>query len=354
MKRKIFSLILVFMLLPFASLFSACGKDGYNLNHLANDFYAIADENENIKLVNGKLVFDYSNHQNLNNVVEYKYPYTQLNEYNEIYENIMAFSFEYIDECSNNNAVKNVTAKNNVQADLREFKNSIKDINSYVNMLAEIINVAYNNDVNSTACLARYENLLVAYEDLYLSAIKLNRSLFQLYFNDILVNGNPNIVEIDSAEFDVNVVVNNFDARLKYQMLNLSECFVEMYMLDSKIASNIIDGTSMLDLYEYNYQPQIDSLKKSFDEQVAAYKANTTTNKQKYYELSIQAYNCQVALGNDMSKFVHACGDVSYASVDLTEATANEKLCVEIIKSRFDLVTEYNNILAEMLEMTKS
>ena len=70
MKRKILSLILVLMLLPIASVFSACGKDkGYNLNNLANDFNAIASDNNNIVLENGKFVFDYDRHNHLTYVL---------------------------------------------------------------------------------------------------------------------------------------------------------------------------------------------------------------------------------------------------------------------------------------------
>ena len=47
MKRKILSLIFVLMLIPFASVFVACGKDEkVSLADLNTQFNAIADENK--------------------------------------------------------------------------------------------------------------------------------------------------------------------------------------------------------------------------------------------------------------------------------------------------------------------
>ena len=59
------------MLLPIASFFSACKKNNKNdLTALKTDFYNIAEENNNIKLVDGKLIFDYSAHSNLQEIIQ--------------------------------------------------------------------------------------------------------------------------------------------------------------------------------------------------------------------------------------------------------------------------------------------
>lgn len=353
MKRRILSLILVFLLLPTAFLFSACKDKGYDLNNLQNDFNLIAAENENIKNVNGKFVFDYSNHIRLNSVVEYNYPYTQLKEFNKVFENVMAFSFDYIDECSHNDLVKNVGLKNKVKSQLDDLKKSYAEIDLNVNNFAVDINASYDtDDIFNHICEESYRRLLLSYDDLFEAASNFNNTLADLYFNHILKNGNPNIYKIDSAEFDANLVVNNFDARLKYQISNLSQSFFEMYIDGGKLAEDIVSAEEFFDIDEFDYEDNIKVINKTIDEVVAAQKANSATNKQKYYQLSIQAYNIQDVLNNDNSKYVHACNEISYATIDLTEASAEEKMCYEIIEQRYELLKEYNSVLVSMLSLT--
>lgn len=352
MKRKFLSLILVLMLLPVASLFSACGNKGYNLNNLQNDFNAVKTENEHVVYSNGKYVFDYSDHDNLNAVVENQFPYTQLDEYNEVYKNIMAFAFEYIDECTNNSAVKDKNVKNAVKQNLDDFKYSLHNVDNYVTMLAEVVNVSYDVDVLNEACMSTLQKLFYAYDDLFKKAIAFNETLADLYFNHIIINGNPNIYEIAKENFDPNTVINLFDARLKYQMLNLSACYVEMYIDGGNLSELIVNDGESLDLYAFDYKKNINKINKDFDELVAYEKAINATNKDKYYEFSVQAYNIQATLQNDRNKFLSACAKISYAGLDYTDVTAIEILSAEIVENRYELVCEYNDVLAEMVKIT--
>ncbi|MBR4998641.1 MAG: hypothetical protein IKY10_02055 [Clostridia bacterium] len=349
MKRKFLSLILVFLLLPTAFLFSACKDKGYNLNNLQKDFNQVATNNENIKLIDGEIYFDYTNHVKLNTIIEYNFPYTQLKEYNEIHKNIMAFTFDYIDECSNNSAVKDVAIKNQLRNELDDLKKAYAEVNLLVNNLAEVTNLT--NDVMDETATSTLLDLLIAYEDLFNCAGYFNNTLADVYFNHVLTNGNPNIFKIGSENFDVNVVINKFDARLKYQKSNLSHCFAEMYINSGEFAEQIANGLDFVDLDRYDYADNIDAIDKTFTEIVAAEKASSG-NKQKYFNLSVQAYNIQEALKNDNSKFIHACKRISYATIKLLEATAEEKMCVEIIEQRYELVTIYNDVLVSMLSLT--
>ena len=104
--------------------------------------------------------------------------------------------------------------------------------------------------------------------------------------------------------------------------------------------------------FVYNYKSNVTNLSKSFDEQVAAEKAGNSANKSRYYVLSVQAYNIQETMKNDNAKFVHAMNSISYAGLDLAEASAHDKLCVEIINYRYELATIYNSVLVEMLQIT--
>lgn len=349
MKRKILSLILVLMLFPIASLFSACGDKGYNLNNLQNDFSAITTENENVKYENGKYVFDYSRHDNLNTAIEFNSPYSDLEYYNQVYENLMAFTFDYIDECSDNNAIEDADQKDKIENDLIDFKASVRNVDKYINQLAGIIN---SSNLNSSGCISGLENLFLAYEDLFVSASNLNNTLANLYFNHVLINPNPNISEIEIANFDANVVTNLFDARIKYQKSLLTHCFVEMYVCDGNLAEQIVNGYEMFNIDEYDYQANILALSKNFNAQVAGEKANNAANKQTYYNLSVQACNMQEALKNDNAKFIFASNSIKYAALDYSDATAEEKLSIKIVEAQYELALTYNAVLSQMLTIT--
>ena len=336
-------------LIPIASLFVACKDKGYNLNNLQNDFNTIEIENENVKKDGNKLVFDWSNYADLETVVSTKYPYTTIKEYNEIYENIMDFAFEFIDECSNN-SVEDKNVKNSVLSSLEDLKKSISRVDTKINMLAEVVNDT--NDVNSKICLSRLNNLFIDYEELFASAINFNNKLGDLYFNHILINSNSNIASMDSANFDANIVINNFNARLKFQKVNLTACFIEMYFNGADLASKFAYAEDILDLSMYNYQENIDAISVDFDEQIAYEKATNSANEQSFYDLAVQAYNAQSALNNDINMFAEACNKIEYAGIDLSEASAEEKLCVEIIESRNEIVAIYNKILADIIAIT--
>ena len=75
------------MLLPIASLFSACDKDGYNLNNLNTSFKEIVTENENLKQSGKGFEFDYSNHEKLNTAINDTVPYRELKDYNYVFNN---------------------------------------------------------------------------------------------------------------------------------------------------------------------------------------------------------------------------------------------------------------------------
>ncbi len=354
MKRKILSLILVLMLLPIASLFSACGKDkSYNLNNLKNDFNTIAEENNNISISgNGSIVFEYN--AKLNRVINETSPYNQLPKYNEVFYNIMAFACEYIDECAKNSITDNSEAKNRVNEDLKSLKKSINNVNECVNVFAEIINVSEGVDVTAPTCLLRYEHLLKEYENLFASAIDFSNSLANLYFNNILRDGNPDVYSKGIESFDATIVVNKLRSRLYYQKSSLSQCFVEMYV-GGDLAQKVANNETTFDLSKYNYSANISAINKSFEETKAVEVANNSINKSNFYELAVRAQNLQTILKQDHSKFVYACKEVEYPVVKTSEtATPNQLMCVSIIESSNALISTYNSVLAQMLNIISS
>ena len=356
MKRKILSLILVLMLLPIASMFVACGKDdGYNLDNLSADFNEIAEENGNIKIVNNKFVINYADHEKVAIAMSEVDPYTQIESYNFVFDNIMSFAFDYVEVCSDNDLTSNAKIKNQLQDDLYNLKKSFGNVNSALNLFAEIINLSYDIDPLEPHCLTRFESLLVSYEKLFDSAINFNNTLADLYFNHALKEGNPNVFETGFENFDASVVVNNLEGRLKYQISNLSQSYVEMYVSGGDLAERIAKGAVELNLNKYNYKKNVEAVNFVFDEQVAAEKANNNVNKEKFYELSVQAQNIQTILNNDSNKFVTACNDIEYVTVkaNLNDAAANDNACVYIVEDNYRLITEYNKVLSQMVNIIK-
>ena len=304
MKKKILSLILVLMLLPITSLFGACGKDdGYNLNNLQTDFYDIANKNNNVVVSNGNLEFDYSNHDGVEQIVNTTSPYTTLADYNFVFKNLMSFVGSYIDECSNNDVTKNSALKNSIKNNLDKFTLAISDVNECFNLFAE----AVYDDQNSQDSLIRYENLLHVYHTMYVAAGKFSNSLSNLYYNHILNGGNPDVYGVRIENFNSGLVVTKFESRIKYQLSNLSQNFVEMYV-SGDLAKEIANGADF-DLTKYNYQSNVEALNQPIASvQAAIEKANV--NKEEFYTLSVQAQNLQSTLNNDCSKFIVACDDV--------------------------------------------
>ena len=356
MKKKILSLILVLMLLPFASLFVACGKENVtDLSGLDNEFNKIVTENNNISEVDGKFIFDYSVHDNLANIINENSPYNELNNYNYVFDNLMSFSFSYIDECSIKDKDITEDIKNEVESNLADLKRSINNVNESVNMFAEMVIVANGEEITSPACILRFENLLVSYNTMFEKAINFSNSLSNLYFNHILKGGNPNVYGLGLDNFDANIVVNKFRSRAAYQLSNLSQSFVEMYV-EGNLSRKIANKETTLDLTKYNYKSNIEAIVNAvgsnFEENIAAEKANNETNKFKFFELSVQSQNIQATLNNDRNKFVTACNDIDYVEVKNDEtANAHDKMCVSIIEENYNLICNYNAVLAEMLQI---
>lgn len=355
MKKKLLSLIMVLMLLPIVALFSACGKDGYNLNNLNTSFKEIVTENENLKQSGKGFEFDYSNHEKLNTAINDTVPYSELKDYNYVFNNLMGFTFEYIEVCSDNKVTDNVELKNEIERNLKDLKTSIHDVNECVNMLAEIINATNGNNLFEKVCLDRYKNLLKTYDSLFESAIRFNDSLTKLYFNHVLKDGNPNVyekvgAEFDTAKFDANVVVNKINSRIKFQVANLTKNYLETYVLGGQLAENIADIKAVFNLNYKNYQSNVTKISKQINETIAIERLNTNEKLEAFYNLSVQAYNIQETINNDQSKYDYACNLICYVEVAKKEhPTANELMCLSIIQANQDLINNYNTVLANML-----
>lgn len=340
------------MLLPVASLFVACkDKDGYNLDNLNADYAKIETENKNIKVVKNEIRFDYSNYENLQTTIDNEERYSILHDYNYIFDNLMKFSYKYLEICSNNSISADADVKNRVNTTLKDLKSSIREVDACVDMFGEILEVCEDN-IYEVACVVRYENLLETYDEMFQSAINFNNALSDLYFGSVLKDANPNVLKYELENFDASIVVNKLESRLVYQMSALTQSYVEMYIDGGSLAEKIAQGEINFEINAFDYQSNIEAINKSIEEQVASERANNVSNKQRFYDLAVQAYNIQAVLKNDKEKFVYACNAISYSKVKGSDvASANEKLCVTIIDGNYDLISTYNSVLVEMLSL---
>ena len=78
-----------------------------------------------------------------------------------MFEALMGFSSEYVDECANFNAGVNKSLKNKVFNDLEALRLEIVAVNRTIETLSGIIAVNTSN-VTASECLIAYENLLLA------------------------------------------------------------------------------------------------------------------------------------------------------------------------------------------------
>lgn len=352
MKRKILSLILVLMLLPFASIFSACGKDdGYNLTNLKDDFNNIFTSSKNYKIVEGDVLMDYSVHSKLEDAVTNIDQYKELVKYNMILNNSLMFSVNYIEVCSNSNIKVDASTKDNIQQDLNNLKNAMNDMNNCLDIFAEMVNIAYDVNPIDDVCLNGYENLLLAYNNVYEKAGKFSGTLSNLYFNKILNNGNPDVLSIGELNFDANTVVILLDARIKNHVSDLTNSYVETYLNDNNLAKLIAHNQAKMDLTKFGYSSKIEKFDIDIDEQIAAERANL--NKAQFFKLAVQSQNVLSTLANNYSKFTFACGDINYCKVskDENNATPHEQACMFIIKENRELLARYNTILIETLKI---
>lgn len=351
MQKRILSLILVLALIPVAFFFGACGKKTQNnLSTLDDEFYALATDYDNFVYNNGSLQISLANHTTLKNMVnaasnQYKY----INNYNQMFESLMCFSSEYIDECANFQPGVHKNFKNRIYNDLSALKLEVIAVNSAIETLADVL--AHNSSNGSaTACLVAYENLLLTYEDLFDKATIFNNTMVDLYYNHVLRSGNPNIEAIDVDDFNVELVINKLYGRMRYQRANLTQSYIKMYIDGGNLAHNLAYGQVSLDTSKFNYSNNMKAISYSINIDQAIDKANA--NKLSFYNYAVQAYNLQEILSMDISRLSYAYRTICMARIN-ENSSPIENMCASIIKENQNTISQYNAALAGMINIIK-
>lgn len=357
--KKLLCLLLVAILIPSVFVFSACGNDNaYKLSSLSADYSKI-DDYENVKMEKNKIVFDYDkfvyeNEHILTYCIDNVEPYTELKNYNTLLNNILIFVYEYIDVCSNDNIEADAKIRNEVKFNLDEMNSAIKDVDTYINQWYDVIRFKYNDNILDSACLSRFETLLESYSDLYQKAINFSNTISRIYYKYALNDSNPNIYEKGYAQFDASVVVSKLPGRIRYQISNLSQSFVEMYVDGEDLAKFITDETSSgfgkMDLTQYNYLNSVNSISKDIDLNKAVEIANNIANKEKFYNLAIDAYNIVNIIDNDYEMFIKACNNVIYTEVN-SSSSSLDQVYAKLIENNKFIINRYNLVLTEMVDI---
>ena len=357
MKKKILSLILILVMIPFVGLFSACGDKSYNLNKLDDDFYAIAKSNQNVIVDDNQLLFDYSSYANLNQIIRNTKPYSEINNYNTVYKNIMSFVFEYVDDCAHNKATKSKKVKAELSSEIKEFKKAVAEVNENISLLGvAVITATGGIDVTtSSSCLYRLENLLNSYENVYVKAGSLSNTLSNFYFKHISDGENKNPYNVVKGDYISNrnlfkpaEYIANVNARCKYQISNLSQSFVSKF-IGEKTSEGIVESRRGLDLNQDGYQTKVNAVNKTINESTAETKVKN--NVKAFYIALVEAYNAQSIIDEEYSNFRYAIAHINYRDADSTKVSSQEKLCLDVIQSYSVTVADYNTALVAVLNL---
>lgn len=363
MKRKLLSLIIAFVLIGSGLVLAACGgsSDGYNLSNLITDYKTQIGEISNVNVLNDNTIeFDYSQYvyngreyllDVVNNYEPYKYLQTY---YNEMLKNSMAFIYSYIGICSNNNIDAPAELKDEVKSNLDKLVFSLKKTGSNVEAVAD--KIRKDNPPMQAECLNSLKNLFDSYDELYQSAFNLSSTLSQIYFNNAYSNSNPDYSNTSVNDYDANNTVLLLNSRIKYQIANLTQSYVEINLKGSDLSKSFTTVGNIASIpYSYStYTNKINDIDMIVDDTFGV-TVNASDSKQEFLSSAIALYNCLSTLKNDYAIYHKACNDIVYSKVVRdANATRYEKTCAEIIKNHAYVVDEMNSVIANMLNILNS
>lgn len=365
MKRKLLSLILCLVMLSSIPLFSACKTEATtDLTPLKTEYMAIDDDLSCVS-INQKgvleLSFEYKDD------VETFAPYTKLDEYyNPLLNYSMAFSYEYLSDCYKNNLKLDNSTIKELKEDLENLKTSLISINNSLQSLNDIIatiTATSHNIVtaaNSSVSISKLKDVFNEYESLLVSAVNFNNGLSNLYFNNIMRNPNPNFSNQTLSEFDATIAALLVNTRAKYQTSNITHVYITKYVLGGNLSYYYT--TKVEERYpdcEQHFEAYMDDVASLYITSSAAtgagYNMESDQNlKQTFYNKAVELYNIQSVLINDFELFYNAIENVAYIeTVNNANATDLDKHFIKLIDNHSNLMNEYTNIIASLIEIMK-
>ena len=361
--KKLLSLLLVLFLVPMACMFSACKKaEGYKLSSLKTDLLAIADKYETVTIEKDNLKFDYSTLKNkddtvIDECIKSVEPYKNVERYNQVFYNLMDFSFDYVGVCSNDSFNIDINVRNDLKQKLDALDSAIQVVDINVQNLSNILNSSA--DTSNIIYIERLDTVLNSYNRLFVAGSEFTNAVADLYFNKILIDANPDISAIKAEEFETSRVINTLDARTKNVVSILTQNYIEVYVSKANLVDDLLGNFQALDLNVNSYSNKVAKLKvldltteANIDKAVEI--ANSESRKAAFYEKAIQAYNMQEIIQNDRASFATACNDVDYLKMKTDEnASSYDKICIRIIENYSYITNEYAETLGELLDLAR-
>ena len=336
-------------------LFNGCGDKGYKLSN-APAKIASMDRFDSVVVEDGVVRFNYDGftigeQKIINDVLSLNIkPYAYLKDYNKLFDNLMAFTCEYIDECANDDIKVNKDLRNELERNLEELEHDIANVDTATIGWADTLKAA--DDISGLVSLTKYKNLLSTYDDLFNSATNVANTVSNIYFGYVLNDANANYYDISLSEFDAGMVTNKLQARILDQISNITQVYIEKTFSGANMAevlTNMTTSFGNLDLTQYNARINAINNRIVVNEQTVAH---ANVNKENFYNTAIELYNIQEVLADNNRIFIMACNDIEYTrSMVDANATNYDKMCIEIIDSHDYLISQYNDILARLLTM---
>lgn len=366
MKRRIWlSLLLCLLLIPGATIFTACGDgEGYQLSELRTDFNEIVTKYDNVNLTSdNRIEFDYSiytyqNEQYFTDLVNSSRPYSHLNNfYNRLLDNSLQFVYNYIDRCSTNELDVEREKRNKMQFYLQSFDSALNDVSLNTSLVAEILRFNINGNMFNSVCMNRLKNLFDSYDNLYLAVYNITDCLSDIYFNYALSDYNFDFSSIKIDQFDANRVTNILDSKIQYNIVYLTRNYTERNVKGGSLSTTLTTDTNGFPEVGYNlqeYQQKVSQADRSFSDTIGD-EINASALKQDFFEASIKLYNLQTILNNNYDIYIQTCEDVVYLRVaEDINASDYETLCLEVIDNYSYVVDEYNACLVDLLAIMEN
>lgn len=365
MKKKILYLILTIIMLPSIMVFTACKEDNsYNLNKLVNDYLAVGENLEYIKVSKNlsnvfDITFDYSESTTLYNAVEEESSmyYNLDNFYVSTFNYTIEFTNNYIGICANNDKVDNDELKNNIKSDIDQLSSalvtldsSLSDLISYTNYYGE----SQDTDINdSSECLNRLYKVFDCFDSVYKYSAELSVNLASVYYGYILNDPNPDFTSIDINSFDATEAVSAMKNRIAYLSSNLARNFVErnVILADSSWAFRNGETEELLKAFN-EFKENIVNINRDTSSFVGDAINNDSEKKSEFLNLSQQMYGVQLVLDNDRQLYDSAYKSVDYVVVNsMLNNSAYELECVKIINNHSTILNSYCTVVNNMIDL---
>ena len=238
---------------------------------------------------------------------------------------------------------------------MKDLDNSLASVENNTKTWAKVVKGAYKeNDVSTEHnCLTRYKVVLDQYDDLFLSATNLSNTLSKIYFECALTEANPDVSKVSLSDYDARITISKLDARLKYEITNLTQCYIEINIAGEGLSEQLVNastgyGSLNLNIDDYLNKVARLTLPADYNWSVAIEIANN--KKASFYDEAIKLYNIQEVFDDNVDRFITACNDIDYREVIVdSDASDYELLCVDNINSHYYLVNQYYNTLNALL-----